>query len=68
MSEGANKQMKVNEIKNTKIIYSKRVALELRNKGFKIIKTVPNKYKPQFDAYIFESTQELQEALDVILG
>lgn len=60
--------MKANETKSTKIIYSKRVALELRNKGFKIIKTVPNKYKPQFDAYIFENTQALQDALNVILG
>lgn len=60
--------MKLNETKNTKIIYSKRVALELRNKGFKIIKTIPNKYKPQFDAYVFEDTQEFKTALSVILG
>lgn len=58
----------MNENKNIKIIYSKRIALELRKRGFRIIKTVPNKYKPQFDSYIFENTQELQEVLNIILS
>ena len=53
---------------NTKEIYSKRVALALRQKGFKMIGTKPNIYKPQFDVYIFESSQELKKAIDEILG
>lgn len=53
---------------NTKEIYSKRVALALRQKGFKLIGTKPSIYKPQFDVYIFENSQELNRAIDEILG
>lgn len=52
---------------NTKIIYSRRVAFELRKKGFKILRTEPNRYKPELDTYIFESTQELNDAISEIL-
>ena len=50
----------------TKTIYSRRVAFELRKKGFKIIKTGINEDKPQFDTYIFEDTDELNAALSEI--
>ena len=52
----------------TKEIYSKRVALELRRKGFRMIGTKPSIYKPQFDVYLFESSKELNNAIDEILG
>lgn len=53
---------------NTKTIYSRRIAYELRKMGFKIVKTSPNKYKPEFDTYLFEDTPELQEAIGKCVG
>lgn len=47
----------------TKIIYTRRMAYELRKKGFKIIKVIPDENKPQFDNYVFINTPELQEAM-----
>ena len=47
----------------TKIIYSRNVAYELRKQGFKIVRTEPNPRKPQFDMYVFEATPELSEAM-----
>lgn len=55
------------EIK-TKAIRSRKVAFQLRKMGFKIIGTSPNRFKPEFDVYIFENTPELQEALNEVLG
>ena len=48
---------------NTKTIYTKNMALFLRNKGFKILKTVPDDNMPNFYNWIFEDTQELHEAM-----
>ena len=44
-------------------IYSKRLALELRLKGFKSLRTGINPNHPQFDTYIFENSHELQMAI-----
>lgn len=46
-----------------KIIYTRKMAYELRKLGFKILYTVPDERKPYFDNYIFENTLELQEAM-----
>ena len=54
---------KSNVSNETKRIYTKSVALELRKRGFKIIGTEPNINKPEFDVYIFEDTQRFKEAL-----
>lgn len=54
-------------IKEVKNIYSKRVAYELRKRGFKILRTEPSKFKPEFDVYIFENSQEFKKALSEIL-
>ena len=51
---------------NEQKIFNRRVALALRKKGFKIVKTEPNFYKPEFDVYIFEDSGELQSALTEI--
>lgn len=48
---------------NTKTIYTKNMALFLRNKGFKILKTVPDDNMPNFYNWVFEDTQELHEAM-----
>lgn len=50
----------------TKRIYTKSLALELRKRGFKIIRTEPNENYPQFDVYIFESNNDLKVALTEI--
>ena len=44
-------------------IYTKRVAYQLREKGFKIVKTGINKQHPQYDTYIFKNSEEFQKAL-----
>ncbi len=48
---------------DTYIIYSKRVALELRKLGFRLLGTGINENFPQFNTYIFENSSELQRAL-----
>ena len=49
--------------KNIYKIYSRRIALELRKKGFKILKTDVNENFPQYDVYLFEDTKQLREEL-----
>ena len=51
---------------NEKKIFNRRLALELRKRGFEIICTEPNFYKPEFDVYIFNNSVELQSALTEI--
>ena len=45
------------------IIYTRWLALALREQGFKIIRTEINKYHPQFDTYVFKDSEELQDAI-----
>lgn len=49
-----------------KIIYTKRIALELRRRGFELLKTDINENFPQYITYIFEETPELLQALSEI--
>lgn len=60
----SNKSNKANEKK----IFNRKLALALREKGCEIIRTEPNKLKPQFDVYIFIDTPMLHEALDEVFG
>lgn len=46
-----------------KKIFSRKLAVYLREKGCRIIRTEVNIYKPNFDVYIFEDDEKLQEAL-----
>lgn len=48
---------------STKKIFTKRMAVYLRKKGFKIVDVMVNSNKPQHDIYVFEDTAELQEAI-----
>lgn len=45
------------------VIYSKKLAYTLRQKGFKIIDVGINEKYPQFDTYIFENTEEINEII-----
>ena len=46
-----------------KIIYTKRIALELRRRGFTLPYTGINENFPQYNTYVFEETPELLRAL-----
>ena len=46
-----------------KVIYTRKMALYLINKGFKILRTVPDVKKPNFYNWVFEDTPELQTAI-----
>ena len=51
-----------------KKIFSRKLAYSLRLRGFSIIGTEPNSYKPQFDVYLFKDTVELCDAITEITG
>lgn len=44
-------------------VYTKRIAYELRKRGFKFFGTDINENFPQFLVYLFEDTPELHEAM-----
>ena len=50
------------------IIYSLKVMRQLLERGFAPEQTIPNPVKPQFNCWVFEVTEELQKALDEVLG
>ena len=50
------------------IIYSLKVMRQLLERGFTPEQTIPNPVKPQFICWVFEVTEELQKALDEVLG
>lgn len=49
---------------NERIIYSKRLALELRKQGFVLLRTGINENFPQYDTYIFQDDEKLQDAIN----
>lgn len=51
----------------TKKIFSKKLALELRRHGCRIIGTEPNTYRPEFDVYIFKDDEKFEKALSEIM-
>lgn len=51
-----------------KKIFSRRLAVYLRQKGFKIFRTETNIYKPQFDVYIFRESDYLEQAITEYLN
>ena len=50
------------------IIYSLKVMRQLLERGFVPEQTIPNPINPQFNCWVFEVTEELQTALDEVLG
>ena len=49
---------------NERIIYSKKLALVLRQQGFKLLRTGINENHPQFITYIFKDDEKLQAAIN----
>ena len=47
------------------IVYNKKMTLYLREKGFRIINTAPNRNKPFFDVYFFEDNENLQKEIQI---
>lgn len=47
------------------IIYMPRVAAALRELGYKLEKTTPNRMKPQYDVYWFEDTPSFRNSIPV---
>ena len=47
----------------TKVIYSKWLAAELRKLGFNLLYTDVNNNFPQFNTYVFEDSPQLQTAI-----
>lgn len=47
----------------TKKIFSRKLAIYLREHGCKIIGTEVNKHKPNLDVYLFEDGEKLQTEL-----
>ncbi len=44
-------------------IYTRWLAVALARKGFKILTTDINEYHPEYKVWIFENTQEFQDAI-----
>ena len=49
-----------------KIIFTRRVAYELRKQGFEILRVEINPNKPEFDCYVFAESEEFSKALAAI--
>lgn len=47
----------------TKRVFTRKLAVYLREQGFKIVRTEVNYKKPQFDIYVFEDTPDLELAI-----
>ena len=51
------------ETNNVKKIFTRKVALYLRQRGFKIVGTEPNYKHPEYDVYMFLDSPQLQAAI-----
>lgn len=50
------------------IVYTKKLAYQLRERGFKIVGTGINRNHPQYDTYTFKNSQKLQDAIHEIVS
>lgn len=46
---------------NYKLVFNRRIAVELRKLGYEIIDTQPNHNNPKLDVYVFEDTEALNK-------
>ena len=56
------------KMQNYKTIFSLRVRLALRSKGFEPLMESPNPYKKGLKCWVYEETEEFRKALNTILG
>ena len=52
---------------NEKLVFSRRIAVELRKQGFPLLRTIPNHNNPKYDVYVFEDTEDLNEKWENII-
>ena len=52
---------------NEKLVFSRRIAAELRKQGFPLLRTIPNHNNPKYDVYVFEDTEDLNEKWEHIM-
>lgn len=45
-----------------KLVFNRKIAAELRKRGFKLIETMPNHNNPKLDVYVFEDSPEINAA------
>lgn len=50
------------------VIYTKKLAYQLRERGFQIVRTGVNRNHPQYDTYIFKNSTKLQDAIHEIVN
>ena len=46
------------------VIFSKRLAKTLVSMGFELLRTEPNRERPQYSVFIFENTPSLRSSID----
>lgn len=49
---------------NLKIVYSLRMHIELKNKGFHCLTEMPNPQNTRFNCWVYEATPEFMKAFD----
>lgn len=47
-------------------IFTRWLAVKLREQGFRIIRTEVNQHHPQYDTYVFENSVDLQIAISYL--
>ena len=55
------------EEKNTKIVYSLRVHMELQRLGFIALNVMPNPYKKSLKCWVYEATPDMLEAFNRLM-
>ena len=64
MENMENKVIEFNGERETRVVKNRRIAYELRKLGYKILRTEPNKFRPELDVYIFKNEKGLKEELN----
>jgi hypothetical protein len=49
-------------MRQRKLVFNRKIAAELRKRGFKLIETMPNHNNPKLDVYVFEDSPEINAA------
>lgn len=51
-----------------KKVFSRKLALELRKRGCRIVGIEPNTYKPELNVYLFEDTESFQKIFTEVVS
>ena len=53
---------------NEQIVYSRAIAIQLRQQGFEIIRIETNPFNPKYDCYVFRRSPWFDMALSAIIA